>query len=170
MNLREQILKEHSKRNTAKITKYVGEDPERFKALMRLFFNDEYRVVQRAAWAVGNIGVDHKYLVKPYLKKMTDYLQKPPHDAVKRNVLRIFQFIEIPKNLQGRLVDICFKFLLSKDEPIAIKVFSMTVLANISKKNPDLKNEIKMVIEEMLPFAGPGIRARGKRTLKELNT
>jgi hypothetical protein len=50
MNLRQQILKEHSKRNTDKIVSYIGNDPERFKILFDLFLNDESRVVQRSAW------------------------------------------------------------------------------------------------------------------------
>jgi hypothetical protein len=120
--------------------------------------------------AVSNCGIADPALVKPYLKKMAEYLKKPAHVAVRRNILRVLQFTEIPKSLQGVLVDACFKFLLAKDETIAVKAFSMTVLANIAKKNPDLKNELKIVIEEVLPFSGPGVRARGKKVLHELNS
>jgi hypothetical protein len=169
MNLREEILKEHSKRQTRKIVDYIGDDGQRFGKLMALFLNDEYRVVQRSAWMVSECGINFPRLVKPYLKQMTSYLVKPgTHPAVKRNILRIFQFTDLPKGLQGKVADLCFGFLLSKDEAIAVKAFSMTVLSNIAKQNPDLKNEIKLVVEDMLPYGSAGLRSRGKRTLKEL--
>jgi hypothetical protein len=50
MKLRETILKEHSKANCIRIVKWVGDDQKRFDELFSLFLNDEYRVVQRAAW------------------------------------------------------------------------------------------------------------------------
>ena len=48
MNLREALLKEHSKVQTMRIVEYVGDDKERFAQLMDLFLNDVYRVSQRA--------------------------------------------------------------------------------------------------------------------------
>jgi hypothetical protein len=45
----------------------------------------------------------------------------------------------------------------------------MTVLANIARAEPDLKHEIKLVIEEMLPLGSGGIISRGKKVLKQLS-
>ena len=53
MKLREEILKEHSKAQCTKIVKWVGSNQQRFDELFDLFLNDEYRVVQRAAWPVS---------------------------------------------------------------------------------------------------------------------
>jgi hypothetical protein len=49
MNLRQEILREHSKKQADKIVKWVGASQDRFDELVRLFLNSEYRVVQRAA-------------------------------------------------------------------------------------------------------------------------
>jgi hypothetical protein len=53
MNLKETLLKEHSKANCMRIVKWVGDDQEKFYELFDLFLNAEYRVVQRAAWPVS---------------------------------------------------------------------------------------------------------------------
>jgi hypothetical protein len=53
-------------------------------------------------------------------------------------------------------------------EPIAVRVFSMSVLANITRHEPDLKKELRIIIEDQLPFASAGFRARAKKVLKEL--
>ena len=50
MDLRAELLEEHSKRQALRVADYIGNDPERFADLMCLFFGNEYRVTQRAAW------------------------------------------------------------------------------------------------------------------------
>jgi hypothetical protein len=168
MNLRETILKEHSKKQTLKIVKYVGDDQERFDELMKLFLGNEYRVTQRTAWAVSYCVEAHPELIKKHLKKIILNLKNPVHDAVKRNTIRLLQFIEIPSVLHGITTDICFQFLNDLKEPIAERVFSMTVLCNICKKHPELSNELVLSIEEQLPYASAGFIARAKMVLKEL--
>ena len=49
MNLRNEILKEHSKVQCNKIVQWVGDSEKRFEDLFNLFLNDVYRVNQRAA-------------------------------------------------------------------------------------------------------------------------
>lgn len=168
MNLRNEILKEHSKRQTLKIAKFIGNDETKFKTLMHLFFNDEYRVVQRAAWVVNICTEAHPGLIEPYLNKMLDYLRKPVHDAVKRNTVRIFQFVDIPKKLIGKTVTICFELLQSKNESVAVKVFSMSVLGRIVQNEPELKNELRLIIEEQLPYSTAGFLSRAKKILKNI--
>ncbi|MEO5642842.1 MAG: hypothetical protein ABIQ40_00770 [Bacteroidia bacterium] len=169
MNLRETILEEHSKALSNKIIKWVGNDKKRFAELVYLFLTDEYRVVQRAAWPLSDIGIKYPALVKPYLGKFVKLLSdKEKHPAVSRNILRILQFIEIPAKYHGEVVNACFEFLLKSEYPIAFKAFGMTVLANITIKEPELKRELKIVIEEMMKQGSPGIKSRGRMVLKKL--
>src|SRR5689334_19715854 len=98
MKLRETILKEHSKANCARIVKWVGNDQKRFDDLFDLFLNDEYRVVQRAAWPVSYCVEDHPAFIKKHFAKLIKNLNKTGvHDAVKRNSIRLLQYVEIPK-------------------------------------------------------------------------
>ncbi|MBI3511307.1 MAG: hypothetical protein HY064_11630 [Bacteroidetes bacterium] len=53
MNLRKTILEEHSKNQTMKIVKWVGNDRERFSELMKIFLRYEYRLTQRAGWPMS---------------------------------------------------------------------------------------------------------------------
>ena len=63
-NLREEILKEHSRAQCSKIAKWVGNDQKRFDELLQLFLNDEYRVTQRAGWPLGYCVEAHPELIK----------------------------------------------------------------------------------------------------------
>jgi hypothetical protein len=169
MNLIKLILSAHSKAMKDKVVKYVGNDAERFKELVNVFLAGPYRVTQRAAWPLSYCVDQHPTLIKPHLKTVLNYLSKPDiHDSVKRNTIRLLQGIGIPKSLQGKAANICFEYLSNPKEPIAVRVFSMTVLANIAKENPELKNEIIPIIEDQLPFGSAGFRSRGAKVLKVL--
>ena len=45
-------------------------------------------------------------------------------------------------------------------------VFSLTVLANLSKKYPEIIPEIKVLIEEQLPHQSTGFKSRANKLLK----
>jgi hypothetical protein len=166
--LRAEILAEHSKRQTMRIVRMVGDDAKRFTVLMDVFLNEEYRITQRAAWAVSYCAEAHPKLIRPYLRRMIENLKKPVHDAVKRNTVRVLQGIDLPTSLLGSAADVCFTFLQSVHEPAAIKANSITVLANICRKEPELKNEFRLILQQHMPFGSPAIIARAKKVLKEL--
>lgn len=169
MDLKRVILQEHSKRQAQKISLYVGSHPGRFKELFDVFLNGPYRITQRASWPLSMCVENHPPLIRPHLKLILNHLHKPDiHTAVKRNTIRLLQFIEIPKRYHGQVAQICFKFLQDIKEPVAIRVFSMSVLSYICKANPDLKKELKIILEDNLPCATPGFYSRAIKVLKEL--
>src|SRR5262245_36662614 len=129
MKLRETILADHSKATCTKIVKWIGSDQRRFDELFSLFLNDEYRVVQRAAWPVSFAVIAHPSFMQKHFGKLLKNLRKPGiHDSVKRNSVRLLQHVAIPKRYHGEAMNICFDYLASPDEAVAIKAFSMTVL------------------------------------------
>jgi hypothetical protein len=169
MRLREQILKEHSRSNCNKIVRWIGNSQQRFDELFQLFLHDEYRVVQRAAWPVSNAVSEHPALIQKHFGKLLKNLQKPGiHDAVKRNSIRLLQDLEIPKRYQGRVMDICFKYIVSPAEAVAIKVFSLTVLQKLSKQYPEIIPEIKLLIEENYERETAAFKSRAKKVMKQL--
>jgi hypothetical protein len=170
MDLKRELLKEHSKSQRDKILHYVGDSPARFKALVEVYLQGPYRVTQRAAWPLSYVAEKHPTLIKPHLKKILDYLKKPDvHDAVKRNTVRLLQFVDIPKKLYGQVADVCFGYLQDPKEPVAIRVFSMTVLSHIAADETELKKEVTIIIEDQLPYASAAFRSRAKKVLKELS-
>ena len=88
-------------------------------------------------------------LIKPYLKQLVSQLKrKDVHDAVIRNSVRILQQIDVPKALHGELMSNCFALLEQPSTPVAIKAFSLTTLFNLSEIYPEIKNELRLIIEE----------------------
>lgn len=168
MNIKQQLEKEHSKANTNLIAAYIGNDKSRFKELMQLFFDEEYRISQRAAHAVSYCADRYPGLLTPYVGKMIANLEKNPEVAIRRNTVRLLQNQNVPEEYQGLLVEKCFDYLLSAKETIAVKAFSMTILHNLTKVYPELRSELKLAIEDVLPHASAGVLNRGKKILAQL--
>lgn len=170
MILREVILKENSKTNSNKIADWISTDEKRFEELMQLLLTDEYRVVQRSAWIISIIAEKHPNLLQPYLEKMV-FRMKEEHlpVAVKRNVLRILQFMHLPKHLHGTVMETGFLFLNDPKEAIAVRVFSMTVLCNLAEIYPDIKPELETSINEVMnQEPAPAFRSRARKVLHQL--
>lgn len=170
MNIQEALLAEHSKAQSERIAEYVGNDPVRFAELMESFLSEDQELSRRAAWVLSHCADRHASLIEPHLEAMIRNLRNDVHVAVRRNTVRVLQEVEIPDELLGEAADICFGYLADHHEAIAVKVFAMTVLANICRREPDLGNELKLLIEEQLPYASAGFRSRAKRILAGLDT
>jgi hypothetical protein len=134
-NLRNQILKEHSKAQCITIVNWVGISQQRFDKLFHLFLTDEYLVVQRAAWPVRNCVIVHAHFITKHWSSFIKNVQKPNiHNAIKRNSICLLQDITIPKKYQGQIMDICFTYVESPTEAVAVKAFSLThIAATIAK-------------------------------------
>lgn len=167
-NLREIILAEHSKAQCLRVVNWVGSSQQRFDELFNLFLSDEYRVVQRSAWPVSYCVIAHPQLISKHWGRLVKNLQQPVlHTAVKRNSMRLMQEIPIPKKYQGTIMDICFKYVASPAEAIAVKAFSLTVLSNLAQLYPEIIPEIKLLIEDQLPHQTPAFKVRAKAFLKK---
>ena len=79
-------------------------------------------------------------------------------NAVTRNILRLLQFVEIPKGYQGTVADLCFRFLRDRKVAVAIRAFSMTVLTHIARENPELETEIKLILEDQMPHGSAAFK------------
>ena len=169
MILRDQILKEHSRENALSIANYACSSKQHFKELMKCFLDKEYRVAQRAAWSVSWAAIQKPKMIQPYIKELVAQLErKDVHSAVIRNSVRVLECIEIPKKFHGTVMNACFNFIENPSTPVAIKAFSLTTLFNLSKFYPDIKQELKLIIEERWDTESAAFRARGKRILKNI--
>lgn len=157
---------DRSKAAKDRMVSYIKDDPGKFAELFDLFRNGKGLVAQRASWAVSYCAEQYPELIYPYCQEMVDYLQVPGiHDSIKRNILRTFQDINIPVTLEESLLELCFDYVINRREAVAIRVFAMQVLANLSERYPEIRNELKVIIEDELPYAKPAFVSRGRKIL-----
>ncbi|MDO9184946.1 MAG: hypothetical protein Q7W13_02965 [Bacteroidia bacterium] len=166
MDYKQQLLKEHSRANTDAIAKAIGNNAVEFKKIIDIIYNEKAPLPQRASWLLSTINDKHPDLLLPYISLFISSIKKIKIDGIKRNMLAVLASNKISKNLQGKLVNLCFDFLLSSDETVAVKVYAMQAIANIAKHHPELENELKAAIEDQLPKTTAAFHARAKRVLK----
>ncbi len=167
MNLQDEILREHSKAQCNRIVQWVGNSQPRFNELFHLFLTGEYRVVQRASWPVSYCVEAHPELVRLHFSKLVKKLQeKKLQVAVKRNAMRLLQHVKIPAAFHGKIMNICFDYVQDPAEAIAVKVFALTVLVNLSECYPDIVPEIKLIIETQWPHSTPAFKSRAAHIMK----
>lgn len=170
MNIKTALLKEHSKKQCAAIVKFIGKDQKKFDELFDLFLHDEYRVVQRAGWPISYCVEKYPDLIKKHFAKLLKNVEKKGiHDAVKRNTVRLLQYVKIPEKFHGQVMDLCFRYISSPAEAVAIKAFSITVLQNLAKQYPEIINEIKLVIEERWNYETVAFKTRAKKLLNQFS-
>jgi len=170
MDLLNLLRAEHSKKQTDRIVGYIGADKDRFALLMKLFLQQgEYRITQRAAWPLSYCVRHHPELIGPYFTPLLDNLARQDiHVAVIRNTVRLLQDVTIPKRYHGRVMSVCFDFVQAPETPIAVKAFSLSILSNLSADYPEIRGELKLIIEEQWEHATPAFRSRAKKILKSM--
>jgi len=163
------ITKPNNKQTVREIIDFVGNSPALFEELMDYFIHGSSRVSQTTSWALGCIGEQSPALIAPYHTILLAHLQdNTKHNAVRRNIVRIYQTCPIPEEIEGELYEHCMSYILNPNEAIAIKAFSMTVCERIAQKYTDLIPELIDAITSVLPTGSAGVKNRGMHTITRL--
>ena len=107
MNLKAAVIKSNFKDQVVYVAAEISTDEEKFAELMELFFSHDNTYAQRASWVMMHCTDQYPWLIKPYLRKLVKNLYQSPGKATKRNTVRLLQFIDIPRNLWGEVIEIC---------------------------------------------------------------
>jgi len=170
MKYREELLRNYSSALIRSIVSDIGNNPAKFADLTSLLSDNDPLISQRAAWPLSYVIENHPNIALPHIPVFMDLLTQRRHVAVKRNILRGFQFVNIPDEYLGTILDICYSFIRSVKEGIAVRAFAMTVVANACKIYPDLKHELIITLEALVDDETPGIRSRARNTLKQISS
>lgn len=164
------LLENRSKQHITAVVNYVGKDKTRVAALFELILDNILFISFRAAWVLGDHARRFPNTKSMYINKLIKSLDQSLEVGIKRNFCRILQESRIAPSQQGIVATKCFDFLQAPKESIAVKSFCMTTLFNIVKHEPELKRELILVIENLLPQASAGIKNKAKHILKDLES
>ena len=104
-------------------------------------------------------------LLTTHLSAYAELLHMPLHISVKRIVLRLFNYQSLPNSKEGETMDQCFRYLTSRKDPTAVKVFAMTVIYFYTQKYPELLHELLLTLEGSLDYESAGFRNRAGKIL-----
>lgn len=169
LNIKDLLYDEHSKRNTSKIVAHIESGDVTIETLFEIFNSTEVILVQRSAMVINDYLTRHPDLIPNYISHLLETLPKRVHDAVPRNVFRILSFADIPEKYEGQMLDLGYQYFLNPSEAIAVRVFALQVLFNISQKYEELKPELLSAME-LIEAPSAGLISRMRRLKKKLLT
>lgn len=170
MDLKTVLEREHSKANTVLIQKEIGANQEYFDKLIWLFLNEDHFYAQRAAWVVRHCYDVYPFLIQKHIRSIIEHLKKENlHDAVIRNSLAILcQYPDLTESDYEDLLNLCFNYLESSEYPVAFQALSLEIILHSTKYYPELREELRLIIEDKIPYATSGFVSKGRRILKAL--
>ena len=160
-------LSNHSK---LQIIDYLKLSDHRLDEAMNLFTEVKAKQQIVLSWALSDYSMMYPQKLNSHLNLFIYFLKDQSlNTSIKRNLVRIFQYVELTEDLEGTLFDLCMKFLNDLKEPIAVRVFSMTVCSRIAMKYPELAPELRISIEEHYDHGSAGFKNRATKILWKLN-
>lgn len=169
MNLEQILSGYYTKATTQKVVEEMIARPEGITELMLLFQGKNQHISNYAGWIISYLGENNQQLIKKHLPIIIKKLENDDNNsALIRNVFRTLQFVDIPQKYEGYVLTKGFEFLNNNNSPIAVKVFAMTVVFNLSVKYPEIQKELKLSLENQLEHASAGFKSRATKILKKL--
>lgn len=171
MHLSEQLSQRLSKASMEQLAAEAFARPETLAELWNLIENSEGRAADQAGWAWYKIAKSRSDLLDPFVRRMLQVLSSgTSSEAVRRNLLGSLQHTAVDVEDDGLLLDLAFRFLEDRQEPIAVRALSMGILANLVPRYPDLIPELTLILEDLLAHPQTAaIKARARNILKALN-
>lgn len=169
MDLKKHLRDRNLKWNWDAIAGYCIQHPTSIKLILDYCLDEEIIIQQNAGAVLGKIIDQDKKALFKHQARFIEILRTNPHDAVKRGIMRVYQWLKIDEEIEGELFDFIIKYLNNPEEAIAIKAFGMTAARRICQKYPELTNELIPYIETLVEQKlSSGIINRGQKELKIL--
>jgi hypothetical protein len=137
---------------------------------MRIFLEGNPREVQRVSNLIHQCILQFPELLSDYYTILLSLLQNPQtNDAHMRNIVRLLQFVTIPSDYEALALEACFSLLENPQKAIAIRVFSMTVIFNIARKYPEIRQELGTLLTFLLQEKqSAGFENRARKLLSKI--
>jgi len=159
-----------SSRMLADITaSMVYENPQLLRSLVEVALTGNDPHAHRAARVVSICSQNFPELLRPFSRLIISGLEVIQSFSVIRNLLKIYA--EVPVKITGKekatLINLCFGYLADEKAPVAVKMFSMQILNNMSDEYPEIGRELYHIIEDQYSAAKPGFKSRARKILKK---
>lgn len=169
MEIRSEILNHYSLKTVKKIAAWAEVKSSHFATLVEEISKLKEPASTRLAWSLSHIKKSFSQPEEKQIENLASLLTNDNiSDGIKRNVLRWFTIHPIPEKLEGILTSKGFEFLGNTKEPVAIRVYAMEILHLISKKYPDLSQELSEILTRDLSRQSAGFRSRAVKILKDM--
>jgi len=169
MNFSE-LMYESSKFLGHKIANQLLENPQYLEAAFETIEKQIPQISNRTTYVLQIYDNERPEDIIPYYDRILKNIEQLEVEGIKRSFLKIFtrRYNLLNEEQDGKLIDLCFKFLNSSSESIASKMYSMEILFYMTQKYPELRNELISTIEFGFSEGSPAYKSRAKQYLNKM--
>ena len=166
--LETELIENRSKKNVLRIAHLANHEPKLIDAIFECVAEGKDKIDWRSAWVLDHLNQISKEAVRPYLSQMIVFLSTSNNDSLRRTYLKILGQNELPEENSGILMDLCFELLNNPQTAVAVRAWCMFILMEFAKKYPEIKSELKPILELIAQTGTAGEKARARVVLKTL--
>lgn len=158
-----------SKVTIVKAAETAMADPEKLGVLSELALGSEAPYCWRAAWSLKHISTVAPHVLTPWLSTIVTALPDLPYDSQQGALLYVLIQTDFDIDEAGDLFDYCAAQLVKEHPHSYLKGYSVTLLTKMALKEPELKAEVRLMIEESSThFKAKYARNKLKQALEKL--
>ncbi len=148
----ENLLRYTSQRDLPVVLDKITADLDLFNEIAELACADYQPHSWHSAWVIDHYTDTNLDNFAPYLEKAYKVILKSNSESQIRIFLKVIGKYPLLENYEVLIYDFCKTQLLSNTVSVGIKANAMRLLHKICIKYPELMEEIRLVIKELLPY------------------
>lgn len=157
-------------KNIENLVDQLVHEPEVLKQCVVQLWSMDDRLLQKISLLLCQLQILQPALLEAHYPAMLQALNtNTMSTAQKRNILRVLEKARIAPTLHDLLTQKCFEYLENKQESIAVRAYSLTILSKLADTFPEIKQELSWTIERDFEYESAAFRSRAKRILKQFN-
>jgi len=167
----EDVLFDSSKKLVVLASEVIESDPILFEKMINVALADKPQISSRATRSICELLLRNNTVAIPYFSIILKKLPEVKDESLVFNLLRIFVLSPLPEDEDdlGWLAKICFDWLDTNVERIAIKAYALDILERVADIYPEITPELSAIIKAQMPHLSPGFQSRGAKVLKNLS-
>lgn len=150
------------------VVKLVLRAPKRFAELIECLWSDHLIVKMRAADAAEKASAVQSELLRPHKAELLGLLVEADQIEVRWHLAQMIPRLPLTKPESARAAHTLQLYL--EDRSSIVRTFALQALADISRKNPELRSQVREILEESVVTGTAAMRARARKLLKELKS
>ncbi len=160
----EELLVDSSRVLADMAVEIVKKNPELLEQLFSISLKEDGQASMRAARVFDLADEAYPGLCHEFVDRLYDYIPKAKHRSVQRCFMRTlnrYPLIE-EEEILGLFYDFSFDLISDQSAPIAVRYYGMYFAYKTCLKEPDLKNELLPMFDEVIKNDSAGMKARAK--------
>ncbi|MFN5416916.1 MAG: hypothetical protein ACK5B9_07655 [Flavobacteriia bacterium] len=161
------LIEDQGSENRKRWVNYLIENQIDLRDFVDLVLSDR-KLALRFIWLVGDLCEQNAAYVSPAVPAfyaLKDQVKFPNYD---RSLAKMFLWCGIPENREGEIIDVLFSWIMDSKVSVATKTNAMLALQKELNKYPELKQELKLVIQDQLDKNSVSFRNCAKKILQDL--